>query len=319
MTDIEPAQLLQRLQSGDRRALARALTLAESTEATQRRALAGVLALAPAHPMTQRVAISGPPGAGKSTLIEALGKLALADARRVAVLAVDPSSHVSGGSLLADKTRMPTLSNHERAFVRPSPSRGHLGGVTEGLAESITLFEIAGYDLILVETVGVGQSELEAAQLVDDFVLVLSPQAGDELQALKRGITEAADLIVINKVDADPRSAQTMQRAYESALGLLTPHTPAAVSLVSATAGQGVDELYAQLRARFESTSAEERTTHRSNKLARLFRGRAERAVLKHYCAQPQIQRQLVELAAQVQTGAKSLDLALHELLEQLP
>jgi len=236
------------LLSGDRRALARAITLTESTrpdhEAQAQALLAEVL---PHAGHSIRVGLTGVPGVGKSTLIEALG-LSLADAgRRVAVLAVDPSSARTGGSIMGDKTRMPRLTVHPDAFIRPSPSGGTLGGVARRTRETITLCEAAGYDVLLVETVGVGQSETQVAAMTDLFVLLTLPNAGDELQGIKRGIMELADLCVVNKADSDPRAATRAQTELTAALRLLTPRDapwrPRALR-ASATTGEGIPELW---------------------------------------------------------------------------
>ncbi len=191
-----------------RRAVAKAITLVESSRAehaARAEALLAALPL-PARP-TLRLGISGVPGVGKSTFIETLGLCLVAAGHRVAVLAVDPSSSVSGGSILGDKTRMERLSVHGQAFVRPSPSRGTLGGVAAATREAIRLVEAAGYDVVIVETVGVGQSEAAVAAMTDFFVLLQLPNAGDELQAIKKGVMELADLVVVNKADLDPAAA----------------------------------------------------------------------------------------------------------------
>ena len=236
------------LLSGSRRALAQAITLAESTrpehEAQAQALLAEVL---PSAGRSVRVGLSGVPGVGKSTFIEALG-VWLADAgHRVAVLAVDPSSARTGGSILGDKTRMPQLTVHQGAFIRPSPAGGTLGGVTRRTREAITLCEAAGYDIILVETVGVGQSETQVAAMTDLFVLLTLPNAGDELQGIKRGIMELADLCVVNKADTDPAAANRAQAELNSALHLLTPRgapwQPRAVQ-ASALTGAGVQAMW---------------------------------------------------------------------------
>ena len=243
------SELAQQVQGGDRRALARAITLVESTR-PDHRAEAGALLdeVMPATGGATRIGISGTPGAGKSTFIEALG-LHLTDHRhRVAVLAVDPSSTRTGGSILGDKTRMGELTRRKSAFVRPSPTGGTLGGVARRTREAMLLCEAAGFDVVLVETVGVGQSEVAVAGMVDLFVLVLAPGAGDELQGIKRGVIELADLVVVNKADGDlAAEAKTVAAAYASALRLVRPRTrewEARVLLVSALEGRGIEELW---------------------------------------------------------------------------
>ncbi len=236
------------LLAGSRRALAQAITLAESTrpehEAQAQALLAEVL---PRAGGGVRVGLSGVPGVGKSTFIEALG-VGLADqGHKVAVLAVDPSSQRTGGSIMGDKTRMPQLTVHPGAFIRPSPAGGNLGGVTRRTREAITLCEAAGYGVVLVETVGVGQSETQVAAMTDLFVLLTLPNAGDELQGIKRGIMELADLCVVNKADSDPAAASRAQAELNSALHLLTPRgaawQPRAVQ-ASALTGVGVQGVW---------------------------------------------------------------------------
>ncbi|WP_189093110.1 methylmalonyl Co-A mutase-associated GTPase MeaB [Deinococcus ruber] len=236
------------LLSGSRRALARAITLAESTRPEHEQQAQALLAeVLPHAGNSLRVGLTGVPGVGKSTFIEALG-LRLADAgHKVAVLAVDPSSPVSGGSIMGDKTRMPQLTVHPNAFIRPSPSSGSLGGVTRRTREAITLCEAAGYDVLLIETVGVGQSETQVAAMTDLFLLLTLPNAGDELQGIKRGIMELADLCVVNKADSDPAAANRAQSELNSALHLLTPRgarwQPRALQ-ASALTGKGIAEVW---------------------------------------------------------------------------
>ncbi|MGV3759168.1 MAG: methylmalonyl Co-A mutase-associated GTPase MeaB, partial [Actinomycetota bacterium] len=216
------------IREGDRRALARAITLVESTRSDHRAEAIDLLdEVLPATGASMRIGISGVPGAGKSTLVEALGLRAIDAGHRVAVLAVDPSSSVSGGSILGDKTRMAELGRHPDAYIRPSPSSGVLGGVARRTRESILLCEAADFDVVIVETVGVGQSEVAVADLVDLFVLVASPAGGDELQGIKRGIMELADVIVVNKADGDLRAAANRAAAdLRHAAHLLRPKRP---------------------------------------------------------------------------------------------
>lgn len=211
------------LKSGNRRTLAKAITLVESRAERHRAEAQDLLnAVLPDTGKALRIGISGSPGVGKSTFIETFGQHALRAGKKLAVLAVDPSSPIAGGSILGDKTRMSDLAREDGAFIRPSPSGGALGGVALRTRESLLLCEAAGYDLILVETVGVGQSEFDVAAMVDLFMVLLLPNAGDELQGIKRGIVELADLLVVNKADGDHRdhAAQTASR-YRGALGLL--------------------------------------------------------------------------------------------------
>lgn len=248
-----PHPLTLPLLSGNRRALAKAITLSESTrpehEAQAQSLLSEVL---PRAGRSVRVGLTGVPGVGKSTFIEALG-VRLADAgHRVAVLAVDPSSARTGGSIMGDKTRMPRLTVHPNAFIRPSPSGGTLGGVARRTREAVTLCEAAGYDVILVETVGVGQSETQVAAMTDLFVLLTLPNAGDELQGIKRGIMELADVCVVNKADTNPQAAVRAQTELRTALTLLTPHDapwrPVALR-ASALTGEGLDGVWDAVEA----------------------------------------------------------------------
>jgi LAO/AO transport system kinase len=208
-----------------RRAMAKAITLLESTRPDHRtRADALLNAILPATGKSFRLGISGVPGVGKSTFIEALGLNLIAQGHRVAVLAVDPSSQVSGGSILGDKTRMEQLSVHERAYIRPSPSSGTLGGVAEKTREALLVCEAAGHDVVIVETVGVGQSETTVAGMTDMFVLLQLPNAGDDLQAIKKGVMEVADMVVVNKADIDEAAATRAQAQITSALRLFGLH-----------------------------------------------------------------------------------------------
>jgi LAO/AO transport system kinase len=208
-----------------RRAMAKAITLLESTRTDHRAQADDLLTNLLAHSGSAlRIGMSGVPGVGKSTFIEVLGLYLIAQGLRVAVLAVDPSSTVSGGSILGDKTRMEHLSVHPQAFIRPSPSSGTLGGVTEKTREAMLVCEAAGYDVVIVETVGVGQSETAVASMTDMFVLLQLPNAGDDLQAIKKGVMELADLVVINKADIDGLAATRAQAQISSALRMFGPH-----------------------------------------------------------------------------------------------
>jgi LAO/AO transport system kinase len=208
-----------------RRAMAKAITLLESTRADHRAQADELLtAMLPHTGKALRLGISGVPGVGKSTFIEALGLYLIGQGHRVAVLAVDPSSTVSGGSILGDKTRMEHLSVHPQAYIRPSPSSGTLGGVAEKTRESMLVCEAAGYSVVLVETVGVGQSETAVANMTDMFCLLQLPNAGDDLQAIKKGVMELADLVVINKADIDPNAATRARAQITSSLRLLGMH-----------------------------------------------------------------------------------------------
>jgi LAO/AO transport system kinase len=250
---LQPAdqELLEGVLACKPRALAKTITLIESARPDHRaRAEAVLEALLPRTGRSIRVGISGSPGSGKSTFIEALGMHVIGQGRRVAVLAVDPSSSISGGSILGDKTRMERLSQEPRAFIRPSPSRGSLGGVAEKTREAMLVCEAAGFDVILVETVGVGQSETTAAGMVDALVLLQLPNAGDDLQAIKRGIVELADIVVINKADIDPKAAAQVKHQFAAALALLrgvsTLWRPSVLT-ASAISGAGIEAFWAEV------------------------------------------------------------------------
>ncbi len=243
--------LVEGVLAGMTRPLAKAITLIESTRPEhQLRAQRVLEALLPQAGKSIRVGISGSPGVGKSSFIESFGVHLIDKGHRVAVLAVDPSSSLSGGSILGDKTRMEQLSQRPQAYIRPSPSAGTLGGVAEKTRESMLVCEAAGFDVILVETVGVGQSETTVAGMTDVFVLLQLPNAGDELQAIKKGIVELADIIAINKADIDPRAAQLARSQISTALSMLRPASPnwkPRVVTVSARDGNGIDQFWSDI------------------------------------------------------------------------
>ncbi|GIH23803.1 ATPase/protein kinase [Acrocarpospora phusangensis] len=245
--------------SGSRRGIARAITLVESTLPDHRRLAQELLAeLSPHAGKARRVGVSGVPGVGKSTFIEALGTRLTARDHRVAVLAVDPSSTRSGGSILGDKTRMSRLSADPRAFIRPSPTAGTLGGVAQATREAMVVVEAAGYDTVLVETVGVGQSETAVADMVDTFLLLTLARTGDQLQGIKKGVLELADVIAVNKADGEHElSARRAARELGGALRLLRSDTP--VLTCSALTGAGLDELWARVLRHQEHTDLDAR------------------------------------------------------------
>lgn len=239
------------LRQGNRRALAKAITLVESKRAEHREQAQKMLeAMLPYTGNSIRIGITGVPGVGKSTFIESFGQTVIAQGKKVAVLAVDPSSPIAGGSILGDKTRMEELSRSERAFIRPSPSEGALGGVALKTRETMLLCEAAGYDVILVETVGVGQSEYEVASMVDFFMVLMLPNAGDELQGIKKGIMELADALVINKADGDSiNMAQQTRRHYQNAMHLLrhTSFWTPQVLTCSSQQRENIDEIWGMI------------------------------------------------------------------------
>jgi LAO/AO transport system kinase len=267
---VTDTQLGTAVLDGDRRALARAITLIESTRRDHRGEASALLeAVMPHTGGAIRVGISGAPGVGKSTFIEALGNHVIEQGLKPAVLTVDPSSTISGGSILGDKTRMETLARRPEAFIRPSPSGNTLGGVTRRSRETLLLCEAAGFDVIFVETVGVGQSETKVADMTDMFVLLLQPGAGDQLQGIKRGIMELADLVLINQAD-DGREelAQRSAREYTHALHLLRPrssHWAVEVATCSARDKQGIDTAWdAMTRHQAALVDSDELTALRS-------------------------------------------------------
>ena len=245
--------LARRVAAGERRALARAITLVESGRTDHREAAIALLAALPVERQALRIGLSGTPGVGKSTFIESFGLMLTAQGKRVAVLAVDPSSSRSGGSILGDKTRMDHLSRDPNAFIRPSPSQTHLGGVARRTREAVRLCEAAGFDVVLIETVGVGQSETVVAQMADLFLLLLAPAGGDELQGVKRGIMEMADVILVNKADGELKSAAMRTCAdYSGAMRLLRkrPQDPAGfpkAMTVSAIEENGLTEAWEEM------------------------------------------------------------------------
>jgi LAO/AO transport system kinase len=248
-SSADVARLARGVRAGDRADLSRAITLIESKRADHRRSAAALMqALIGATGKAVRVGITGAPGVGKSTTIDALGTMLTGEGRKVAVLAVDPSSRRTGGSILADKTRMARLANDANAFIRPSPASGTLGGVAARTRETMLLCEAAGYDVVLVETIGVGQSEIAVADMTDFFLLLMLPGAGDELQGLKKGVVELADMIAVNKADGDNIArAKAAAAEYRAALHILAPRSanwsPPVVTY-SALTGEGVTALW---------------------------------------------------------------------------
>ena len=293
--------------AGDRPALARAITLVESDRADHRDQAEVLLsALMSQTGGSRRVGITGVPGVGKSTFIEVLGLQAIAAGHRVAVLTVDPSSVISGGSILGDKTRMPELSTQPAAFIRPSPAGTSEGGVARRTREALYLCEAAGFDLVIVETVGVGQSELRVAEMTDFFLLLLLPSGGDELQGIKRGVMELADLILVNKADGDLRNAANRTVAeYRQATGLLQPRTPGwevPVQAVSALAQEGIVEVLTLIERCWQGM--------RENGTLDLRRAEQARQWLRQELREELLERFMVDSSSQRQLARAEDDVA---------
>ncbi len=315
------AELAEAVRRGDRRALARAVTLVESTRPDHReQAERLVEALLPCTGAATRIAVSGPPGAGKSTLIERFGLAGIARGRRIAVLAVDPGSKRGGGAILGDKTRMAELARAPGAFIRPSSAGAESGGVARRTREAILVCEAAGYDTVVVETVGAGQAETRAAELVDMFVLVLPPAAGDELQGLKRGIIELADLVLVNKADGDLAAhAQAAASEYANALRLIRPGVPrwqVPVRAVSALTGEGIDAIWDEI-ARFRALlePGGEWAARRAEQACAALWAEIGDGLAARFRAAPAIAARLGAVEREVKEGARSPAAAARELL----
>ncbi len=318
--------LAERVIAGDRRALARAITLVESRRADHRaRALDLGDRLRATGRQALRVGLSGTPGVGKSTFIEAFGLHLTAQGLRVAVLAVDPSSTRSGGSILGDKTRMPLLSRDPRAFIRPSPSQSTLGGIARRTREAVAVCEGAGFDVVLVETVGVGQSETLVAGVTDIFLLLLAPAGGDELQGVKRGIMEIADIVVVNKADGALLPVAERTRAdYQGALRLMRarPEDPPGYPMVltaSAAEGRGVEEIWGAIRTLADWRQAHgHRDARRAAQAAEAFAEGVREGVLATVAARPAFQAAMRQLGEEVACGRSSPERAAELVLRQI-
>lgn len=319
---VDAEALAAGVRQGQRRALAQAITLIESTSPAHR-AIANRLlqALMPATGNSMRIGISGVPGVGKSTLIEVLGNHVLAEGKQVAVLAVDPSSALSGGSILGDKTRMEHLSRQPRAFIRPSPTGASLGGVARRTRESILVCEAAGFDVVIVETVGVGQSEVAVAGMTDMFVLMLLPGGGDELQGIKRGIVELADLVLVNKADGElANAARRAASDYQNALQFLQPRSAqwrVPVQTCSAMHGEGIAELWRTVLAYFDQLSRSGELVLRRGEQALEWMWRETADSLVEALKQaPAVRARVAELEAAVVAGQVPATVAAGQLIE---
>jgi len=305
------------------RPLAKTITLIESQRADhQVRAQAVLDALLPHSGGAMRVGISGVPGVGKSTFIEALGLYLIEQGLRVAVLAVDPSSSLTGGSILGDKTRMERLSQNPAAFIRPSPSAGSLGGVAEKTRETLLVCEAAGFDVIIVETVGVGQSETAVANMTDIFCLLQLPNAGDDLQGIKKGIMELADLVVVNKADIDAAAAMRAQAQLKSALHMLRPASPnwsPPVLTLSALKKQGIVEFWRTVCDYRDTMNRSGELTAKRRRQALAWMWELIDAGLRaRFRSHPQVRAALPELAEAVERGQTTPSAAALRLLQHL-
>jgi LAO/AO transport system kinase len=322
VSDQDTAALADGVLQGDRRALARAITLIESTRNDHRTAANTLLErLIPHAGNSIRLGISGVPGVGKSTFIEALGNYLIDEGHRVAVLTVDPSSAISGGSILGDKTRMESLSRRNEAYIRPSPAGKTLGGVTRRSREALILCEAAGFDVIIVETVGVGQSETRVADMTDMFLLLLLPGAGDELQGIKRGIMELADLVLINKADDDLLALAGRAAAeYRSALKLLHPRSvdwTVAVQTCSARDGIGIAEAWEVVLRHRETMEANGQFQVRRATQARDWMwSEVNDNLIVALQSDPQVHKQIPALEAAASEGRIPPTVAARQLLE---
>jgi LAO/AO transport system kinase len=306
------AELAALVRSGDRRALARAVTLVESTRVDHRQEAERLVeALLPHTGSATRIGISGPPGAGKSTFIERFGLDGLARGRKIAVLALDPAAKRGGGAILGDKTRMTELSRAPGAFIRPSPADAAMGGVARRTRETILLCEAAGFDTVIVETVGAGQSETTVAEMTDMFLLILPPAAGDELQGLKRGIIELADLVLINKADGElVDHAHRAAADYANALRLIRPSVPGwepPVRTVSALVGTGVDAVWDDI-ARFRAVleASDDWARRRAEQARGALLVEIGDGLLAQFRAAPVVAARFAEIEREVKEGVRT-------------
>jgi len=314
------SDLARGIGAGERAVIARAITLIESRRNDhQKAALRLVQELLPSTGKAIRVGITGAPGVGKSTTIDALGTFLTGKGHKVAVLAVDPSSARSGGSILADKTRMPRLSGDANAFVRPSPSSGTLGGVAAKTRESMLICEAAGFDVVLVETIGTGQSETMVADMTDFFLVLMLPGAGDELQGLKKGVIEIADMLAINKADGDNiNRAKAAAAEYRAALQILNPRSPnwsTPVVTYSALTGAGIAELWdTVLEHRERMIKAGELEARRREQQVKWMWAMLEERVFARLKSDPILKAKLPRIEAAVAAGRMSAALAVEEI-----
>jgi LAO/AO transport system kinase len=320
----DPTRLARGVRGGERAVIARAITLVESRRTDHQKAARRLVQeLLPSTGNAVRVGITGAPGVGKSTTIDSLGTFLTAKGNKVAVLAVDPSSARSGGSILADKTRMARLGSDPNAFVRPSPSSGTLGGVAAKTRESMLVCEAAGYDVVLVETIGTGQSETMVADMTDFFLVLMLPGAGDELQGLKKGVVEIADMIAINKADGDNvNRAKAAAAEYRAALHILNPRSPSwspPVVTYSALSGQGIAELWASiLDHRERMTKTGELEARRREQQVKWMWAMLEDRLFARLRSDPALKAKLPRIEAAVAEGRTSPAMAVAEIVAAL-
>ncbi|GJO01113.1 putative GTPase [Mycobacterium marinum] len=320
--DAKVEQLAAAVRNGDRAALPRAITLLESTRADHRRqAQELLLALLPESGKAHRVGITGVPGVGKSTTIEALGMYLIEQGHKVAVLAVDPSSTRTGGSILGDKTRMARLAMHPDAYVRPSPTSGTLGGVAKATRESVVLLEAAGFDVVLIETVGVGQSEVAVANMVDTFVLLTLARTGDQLQGIKKGVLELADIVVVNKADGEHlRDARLAARELSGAIRLIYPRETIwrpTVLTMSAVEGTGLTQLWEAVERHHQVlTEAGEFEARRREQQVDWTWQMVRDAVLDRVLSNPDVRKIRADVERRVRAGELTPALAAQQILD---
>jgi LAO/AO transport system kinase len=321
---LKPSDLARGIKAGDRATLARAITLIESKRADHRKAAHHLVQeLLPLTGKAVRLGITGAPGAGKSTTIDVLGVTLTGRGHKVAVLAVDPSSSRTGGSILGDKTRMAQLASDPNAFVRPSPSSGTLGGVAAKTRETMLLCEAAGYDVVLVETVGIGQSETTVADMTDFFLVLMIPGAGDELQGLKKGIVELADMVAVNKADGDNMARAKLAAAdYRAALNILAPHSPTwspPVVTYSALTGNGISELWSQVQAHKKlMTATGELAARRREQQVKWMWSMLEERLTARLRSDPAVRGKVRQAEAAVAAGKLAPTLAVEEIAQLL-
>ncbi len=312
--------LFEGVRNSDRAMIGRAITLVESRNPDhQTRAQELLHKLLPFAGNSQRVGISGVPGVGKSTFIEALGTKLTSQGKKVAVLAVDPSSRRTGGSILGDKTRMDELSADLNAFIRPSPSAGVLGGVARATRETIVILEAAGFDTVLVETVGTGQSETMVADMVDFFLVLMLPGAGDELQGIKKGILELADMVAVNKADVFEQKLKQAVNGYKSALHIMSDVSPnwhPPVITCSGLTGQGIDDLWGRIeKHRRLMTDNGERDTRRENQRLTWLASQLQDRLMDQFYSDPDLKSLLNDVQAELRAGTTTVSTGVDRLL----